>query len=81
MNVRVASQLSEQLKTYNSRKLGNSEKIFEMTGINGKCLAANHKHILMVVQESFEKSPVKHSIEKPILLYVVNLAATFCPWL
>ena len=37
------------------------------------------KHILTVVQESFEKSPVKHSIEKPILLYMVNLYATLCP--
>ena len=41
VNVRVASQISERLKTYDSRKLGNSEKIFEMIGINGECLAGH----------------------------------------
>ena len=36
-------------------------------------------HNLTVVQQNCEKSIVKHSIEKPILLKSVDLSKLFCP--
>ena len=51
----------------------------EMLGIDVKVLSPlPKKEILTVVLKNCEKSAVKHSIEKPILLTLLNLCIMFC---
>ena len=80
MNLRVASGVPEQLKTYDLRKLGNFKKIPQMLGFHDEYPAVHPKtKFSRVLVKNSKKSTVKHSIEKPIFLNLVNLSRTFCP--
>ena len=53
-----------------------------MLGFNGKCPAVYPKRqILNFLLEKHKKSPVKHFLEKPILVNFVNLSSVFRPTL
>ena len=78
MNIQVASRVSEQLKTYDLRKLGNFKEIPEMFGIDGKYPAGTPKDKFWQLINC-KNSAVKHSIVKSILLDFMNLPAVSCP--
>ena len=64
----------------NLRKLGNFKEPPEMLGIDGQVDSQPSKrHILTVVPQNCKKSIVKHSTEKPMILYFVDLSIVFCP--
>ena len=75
--IQVTSRVAERLKIKDLRKLGNIEKIHEMLVIGGKFPLATEKVILTVVQEDYEKSTVKRSIETPIVLNFVTFSTIF----
>ena len=52
------------------------KKILEVLGIDGEP-AGHSKGTILQLLENCKKSGVKHSIEKPFLLFV-NLSTTFC---
>ena len=61
-------------------KLENFQKIPEIPRIDSKYQAwSPNQKILKVVLENSEKSAVKHSIQKPILLNFLNLSTIFSP--
>ena len=52
-----------------------------MVGTDDKVLSqVPQKHILTVVLQNCQKSTVKHSIEKPMLLNFLDLSTIFCVW-
>ena len=53
------------------------EKISETLGFDGEY--PDKRQISIFIQENCEKSAVRHSIEKPILLNFVNLSTIPCP--
>ena len=55
-------------------KLRNINKILEMLGFD-----ATKSQMLTFFGKNFQKSAVRHSIEKPVLLNFVNLSSTFRP--
>ena len=65
--MRAASRVARRLNIYEHRKLG------------GRLASGSpKKQSLTFVLENHEKSAVKHSIEKHILLNFVNLSTFFC---
>ena len=71
VNVWVASRATKGLKTLDFP---------EMLGFDGEYPAGYPKAKLWrFFGKSCKKSTVKHSIEKPILLDIVNFSTTFCP--
>ena len=78
----VATCVAKQFKTENLRNEGILWKIFGMLAFYGKYPAVLPKaKFWSCLVKSCEKSPLKHSIEKCILLKFENLSQTFCPWL
>ena len=76
VNIRVA----ERLKTSDLSKFGDLKKIPEIFGFGGEYPAIHLKtSFWRSLVKHRQKSAVKHSIEKPILLKFVNLSPTFCP--
>ena len=69
MIIRVASRVTEQLKTYDLLKWENFNKISEMLGTHGKALNQPFSTVLL---KDCKKSAVKYSLEKPILLNFVD---------
>ena len=53
------------------------EEILETLEFDGEC--TDKRQISIFVQENCEKSAVRHSIEKAILLNFVNLSTIPCP--
>ena len=67
-------------KTQDLRKLGNFQKIPEKLVFDGEYPAVQPKaKFSPFLVKNGKKSVAKHSTEKPVLLYFVNLSATFCP--
>lgn len=69
MIIRVASRVTEQLKTYDLLKWENFNKISEMLGTHGKAL---NQPFLTVLLKDCKKSAVTYSLEKYILLNFVD---------
>ena len=64
VNVRVASQVAKQLKTWNLKKLWNFKKIPEMLWVNGEYPAVDPRaKFWRFFVKSFKKSALKHSKE------------------
>ena len=62
------------------RKLINFKEIPEMLAIDGKVLSPPHiKQPLTVVTQNCKKSAQEHSIEKSMLLNLLDLSTIFCP--
>ena len=79
LNVRAASLVTEQLKTSDLMKLGNFKKLSKMLRFLGNYTAVHPKaKSWSFLVKNCEKSAVKDSIEKPILLDFVNMSPTFC---
>ena len=79
LNVRAASLVTEQLKTSDLRKLGNFKKLSKMLRFVSNYTAVHPKvKSWPFLVKNREKSAVKYSIEKPILLDFVNLSPTSC---
>ena len=66
-------KLSNDLK-----RLGNFKKISEMLGFDGE-YPADQRQILTFVLKNREKSALKNSIEKHVLLNFMDLSTIFCP--
>ena len=79
MNVQVASRVTKQSKIKDLMKLGNFKKIPEVLAFDGEYSAGHSKRRILTLEKS-EKSAIKRSIEKTILLNFANLylSTTFC---
>ena len=64
VNLRVASQVAEPLKTYDLRKLANFKKIPEMIGFDGEYTTVHPKAQFWGLVKNCKKPVVKHFIEK-----------------
>ena len=75
---KIPSEMLNDLKTYDLRKLGNVKKIPEMLAIDGKVLSQPPTNFDSCATNC-QKSAVKHAIAKPILLNFVDLSTIFFP--
>ena len=78
VNIRVATRVAKRLNTQDLRKLVKFRKSLKCLELIGKYSACHQKKILTVVLQNCEKTAVKHSIEKPVLLNFGDLSTIFC---
>ena len=65
MNLRVASQVVERLKSEDLRKLGDFKKIPEMQGFDGEYPTVQPKaKFCRFFAKNYKKAAVKHSVER-----------------
>ena len=77
LNIRVDSRVSERVKTQNLRKIGCFKEILKCLRLVGKYSAYHakcQKSAAIYVLQNCQKSAVRHFIEKPMLLNIVDLS-------
>ena len=79
MNEGVASRVTERLTTLGFTNLGTFMNIDEMPGFDSEYRAFQQKtKSWQILVKDWKNSGSTHSIEKSILLKVLNLSPTFC---